>query len=173
MPTSALTQTMHYWLPALMILAMYRRIRRNFGVQIWSPVKAWIRLIVLSLVVCLLLAVSLLAPQTLLLVGAGAALGCALAFFGLKHTHVHWTDGKRSYTPNPWIGSLLTALLVGRLAWRWTNGGFAAAQQAPSGLTFGIAMILIVYSLVYIIGLMVQMRQLLEATPTTVSADPQ
>ena len=51
-------------------------------------------------------------------------------------------------------------LLVGRLAWRWTHDGLAATQAAPSPLTLGLAAVLIVYSLVYLIGLMLQMRRL-------------
>ncbi len=160
MLASSLTETMPYWLPAIFAWAMYRRLRRNFGMQVWRPVRAGIRLALLSLIACVLITMSFLHVQTLIAAGIGSVLGIALGLLGLKHTHVGWNDNQRSYTPNPWIGSVLSAVLLGRLAWRWTHGGLMAAQQSPSGLTLGLAAVLIAYSLVYIGGLMRQMRHL-------------
>jgi phosphate/sulfate permease len=160
MPASALTTTMPYWLPALFAWAMYRRIRRNFGMQLWRPVRAGIRLALLSLIACVLIAMAFLHPQTSIATGIGAVLGLGLGLLALKHTHVGWKDGQRSYTPNPWIGGALSAILLGRLAWRWTHGGLMAAQPSPSGLTLGLAAVLIAYSLAYIGGLTLQMRHL-------------
>jgi hypothetical protein len=160
MPASALTTTMPYWLPALFAWVMYRRIRRNFGMQRWRPVRAGIRLTLLALIALGLIVISFLHLQTLIATGIGVVLGIALGLLGLKHTHVGWQDGQRSYTPNPWIGSVLSAILLGRLAWRWTHGGLMATQQSPSGLTLGLAAVLISYSLVYISGLMLQMRRI-------------
>lgn len=156
-----------YVFPLLIAFAMYRRIRRNFGVQPWRPTRAWIRLVFLSLAVLMLAIAGIAIPQTLPAVGIGLACGAVLGYFGLKHTHVALVGGQRTYTPNPWIGGALSALLVGRLAWRWTHGGVAAAQAAPSGVTFGIAMALITYSLIYIAGLMVQMKHLPMPAPAT------
>lgn len=150
-----------YLFPLFIAFVMYRRIRRNFGVQLWHPTRVWIRVAFLGVFALLLGAAGVFAPQTLPAMGIGLACGLVLAYFGLKHTHVHWTDGKRSYTPNPWFGGILTALLLGRLAWRMTSGGgLGGAQAAPNGLTFGIATALIAYSLVYAIGLMRQVRNL-------------
>ena len=160
-----------YLFPLFVAFVMYRRIRRNFGVQFWSPTRVWIRVALLSVVALMLLVAGAFAPQTLPAMGIGLAGGLVLAYFGLRHTHVHWTDGKRSYTPNPWIGGLLSVLLVGRLAWRMTSGGgLAGAQAAPSGITFGIAMALIAYSLVYAIGLIVQMKRLQPASDAAPAA---
>lgn len=160
-----------YLFPLFVAFVMYRRIRRNFGVQFWSPTRVWIRVALLSVVALMLLAAGAFALQTLPAMGIGLAGGLVLAYFGLRHTHVHWTDGKRSYTPNPWIGGLLSVLLVGRLAWRMTSGGgLAGAQAAPSGITFGIAMALIAYSLVYAIGLIVQMKRLQPASDAAPAA---
>lgn len=150
-----------YVFPLLIAFAMYRRIRRNFGVQPWRPTRAWIRLVFLSLAVLMLAIAGIAIPQTLPAISIGLACGAVLGYFGLKHTHVALVGGQRTYTPNPWIGGALSALLLGRLAWRFTqHGGFAAAQAAPSGVTFGIAMALITYSLIHIAGLMVQMKHL-------------
>lgn len=168
---SAFASTAPYWVPALSALMVYRRIRRNFGVQPWRPVRSGIRLGILSLIACMLTVLGVVQPQLALAMGIGALIGVGVGLVALKHTHVAWRDGLRTYTPNPWIGSALIVLLIGRLAWRWTHEGFAATQ-APSPLTLGMAGVLIVYSLVYLIGLMLQMRRLLAAgQPNLVSDD--
>mgnify|MGYP000160824752 CR=1 FL=1 len=59
---------------------MYRRIRRNFGLQPWRPTRAWIRLVFLSLVTLLLIALGILAPQTLPAIGLGLACGAVLGY---------------------------------------------------------------------------------------------
>ncbi|WP_394540595.1 hypothetical protein PRJ39_08530 [Lysobacter enzymogenes] len=156
---SPIAATAPYWVPALSMLMIYRRVRRNFGVQPWRPVRSGIRLGFLALVAAMLCVLGAFQPQLALGLGIGAALGAPLGLLALKHTHVAWRDGQRTYTPNPWIGGALTALLVGRIAWRYTHEGVATAQ-APSALTLGMATVLIGYSLVYAIGLMVQMRRL-------------
>lgn len=166
---SPIAATAPYWVPALSMLMIYRRIRRNFGVQPWRPVRSGIRLGFLALIAAMLCALGAYQPQLALGLGVGAVLGALLGLLALKHTHVAVRDGQRTYTPNPWIGGALTALLVGRIAWRYTHEGFAAAQ-APSALTMGMATVLIGYSLVYVIGLMVQMRKL--APPSALSDTP-
>ena len=165
---SAFASTAPYWVPALSALMVYRRIRRTFGVQPWRPVRSGIRLGILVLVAGMLIVLAVVQPQLAPAMAIGAVLGVGVGLLALKHTHVAVRDGRRTYTPNPWIGGALTVLLVGRLAWRWTHDGMAAAQ-APSPLTLGMAAVLIVYSLVYVIGLMLQMRHLLP-TPESHSA---
>lgn len=151
-------------LPALMLWIVYRRIRRNFGLQRWRPAWMAIRVGLLSLVAAMLALAALALPHVAAALLAGAALGGALAYFGTRHTHVEWKDGERCYTPHPWIGALLTALLLGRLAWRFLHADVAApvAGGAPpqSPLTFGIAATLAAYSLAYGIGLTLRMRAL-------------
>ncbi|QWP79046.1 hypothetical protein J5226_11935 [Lysobacter sp. K5869] len=156
---SPIAATAPYWVPALSMLMIYRRVRRNFGVQPWRPVRSGIRLGILVLVAAMLCFLAAVMPQLAMGLAIGAVIGVPLGLLALKHTHVAWRDGQRTYTPNPWIGGALTALLLGRLAWRWTHDGMAAAQT-PSALTLGMAAMLIAYSLVYVIGLMLQMRKL-------------
>lgn len=167
---SPIAATAPYWVPALSMLMIYRRVRRNFGVQPWRPVRSGIRLGILALVAVLLCVAGAAMPQLALGLGIGAVLGAMLGLLALKHTHVAWRDGRRAYTPNPWIGGALTVLLLGRMAWRYTHEGFAAAQ-APSALTMGMAAVLIGYSLVYTIGLMVQMRRLADAANASAGSD--
>lgn len=165
---SAFASTAPYWVPALSALMVYRRIRRTFGVQPWRPVRSGIRLGILALAACMLIVLAVVQPQLAPAMAIGAVLGVGVGLLALKHTHVALRDGRRVYTPNPWIGASLTVLLIGRLAWRWTHDGIAAAQS-PSALTLGMAAVLIVYSLVYLIGLMRQMRHL-RPTPESHSA---
>ena len=142
----------------------YRRIRRSFGRQPWQPRRTIARLVLVSVVALALASAAVFLPHVGLGIGVGAAAGAALGVLALKHTHAQVIDGQRYYTPNSWIGGGLSLLLLGRLAWRWSQGmissGSAQAAQQASPLTMGIAATLIAYSLVYSIGLLMRMRQL-------------
>ena len=92
----------------------------------------------------------------------GALAGIALGWFGLKHTRFDAREGRRGYTPNPWIGGALSLLLVARLAWRWQDGAFsqgmAPGASNASPLTLGLAAALVCYGLTHAIGLLLRMR---------------
>jgi len=135
----------------------YRRIRRHFGRQVYQPKRALFRLVILGIVACLLVVAAAMLPHVALGVVAGAVVGVALGVFGLRHTRTDVVGGVPEYVPNPWIGAVLSVLLIGRLAWRWQSGAFAAgAAQAgsqASPLTLAFMATLIAYYLVYGIGL--------------------
>lgn len=147
----------------------YRRIRRSFGRQAWQPKRTIGRLVLVSLVAVALAFAAVFLPHTGLGIGIGAVVGAVLGGFGLKHTHAQVIQGQRYYTPNPWIGGVLSLLLLGRLAWRWSQGAFigggAHTAQQASPLTMAIAATLIAYSLVYSVGLVLHMRRLASAQP--------
>ena len=151
----------------------YRRIASSFGRQTWRPVRAGLRLGLLSVALFFLVLAAFFLPHTALAVGLGAALGAVLAGFALRYTHAEVVEGQRYFTPNRYIGGALSLLLLGRLLWRMkTAGGFAAigagsaaAGQNASPLTMGIAATLVCFYVVNIIGLFVQMRRLEAATP--------
>ena len=151
--------------------AYYRRIASSFGRQPWRPLRTGIRLGILSVALCFLVVAGLFLPRAGLAVGGGLAAGALLAGFALRHTHAEVIEGKRFYTPNPWIGGALSLLLVGRLVWRMGSGGFAAmtgggaAGQQASPLTLGIGAMLVGFYVVNSIGLFVQMRRLALAHP--------
>jgi O-antigen/teichoic acid export membrane protein len=141
----------------------YRRIRRSFGRQPWQPKRTIARLVLVSLVAASLVCAAVFLPHAGAGIAVGAVVGTALGVFALKHTHAQLTDGRRYYTPNPWIGGGLSLLLLGRLAWRWSQGaltGGSAQVAQASPLTLGIAATLIAYSLVYTSGLSLRMRKL-------------
>jgi hypothetical protein len=176
MAPETLQHALPFFLPALLLWVVYRRVRRNFGLQRWRPTRIAIRIGLLSLIAAMLAASALASPHVAPALLAGAVAGSVLAYFGTRHTHVEWKGGQRFYTPHPWIGALLTALLLGRLAWRYLHGGLivAAAGGTPtrSPLTFGIAAVLIVYSLAYAIGLVLRMRALGPAPPASAGITP-
>lgn len=169
MPVAALPAMVPYLATAGIGWLYYRRIRRSFGRQPWRPGRTIIRLALLSLVAVALVFVAVFMPDTGPGIGIGALAGALLGGLGLKYTHAQVIDGQRHYTPNPWIGGALGLLLLGRLAWRWSQGAFfgggAQAAQQASPLTIGIAATLIAYSLVYSIGLLLRMRRLALSPP--------
>ena len=59
----------------------------------------------------------------------------------LRHTHTEWADGNGWYTPNPWIGGALSAVLLGRLiARRDPTTAIAFGQTMLGSLpVFGVA----------------------------------
>ncbi|CTP87709.1 putative membrane protein [Xanthomonas translucens pv. poae] len=142
----------------------YRRIRRYFGRQPWQPRRTLARLLVLALAAAGLSYVAAVLPPVRLGMGVGMLAGAALGALALQHTDIELRDGKRDYTPNPWIGAGLSVLLIGRLAWRWANGAFsggsAQSLHNASPLTLAIAAVLIAYSLVHTGGLLLRMRAL-------------
>lgn len=142
----------------------YRRLRRYFGRQPWQPRRTLARLALLSVLGLGLAYLAAMLPAVRLGMAGGTLAGVALGIFGLRHTRIELHQGVRTYVPNPWIGAGLSALLLGRLAWRWASGGFsgggAQTLQHASPLTLAIASALIAYSLVQGLGLMQRMRAL-------------
>ncbi|HEY1070535.1 MAG TPA: hypothetical protein VGE33_08360, partial [Thermomonas sp.] len=127
---------MPYAMPALLAWVVYRRVRGHFGPQAWKPKRTAARIVLLAIAAMALVAAAVVVPHAALPMAVGLAVGLVLAWFGLRHTHAEWRGGVRTYLPNPWVGGILTVLLVGRLAWRFTQGGgLQGAQQQPSALT--------------------------------------
>jgi hypothetical protein len=143
----------------------YRRIRRQFGRQRYTPKRAMARVVLLALVSCGLLAIAFVLPHVAIAILAGLAAGAVLGALGLHHTHIERVDGECWYTPNPWIGGALSLVLVGRLAWRWGHGAFAMGGgsqvgQNMSPLTLGILATLVGFYVVNGAWLALRMRAL-------------
>lgn len=155
-----------YLIAAAIAFAMYRRIRTHFGRQAWRPARVLTRLVLLSLFLAVLAAVVVMKPAEDWGIGVGALAGAALGLLSLRLVRVDVVGGEPGYTPNPWIGALLTGLLVGRIAWRFASGGFA--QPPSSGpLTLAIAATVLTFYLVQGIGLMRRMKALTAAPVAT------
>ena len=170
---AALAPAAPYLAVAALAWAYYRRIRRNFGRQRWQPLRSGLRLAVLGLALAGLGTAAAWLPHVAASVACGLLIGAGLGVLALRHTRAEWIDGAGWYTPNPWIGGGLTLLLLGRLAWRWSQGALAAGAYAAnsqagnvpampraSPLTLGIAATLVGYALVRGIGLFRRMHAL-------------
>lgn len=173
---------------ALVLFALYRRFRRNFGRQPLRTTRMWIRIVILALVCVLLLASPFNTGMSFLAAAIGAVIGIGLAFYAAMHTRFEVTSNVRYYTPNPYIGMGVTALLIGRLIYRFTviypamhsamqqaaqnpqlqNPAFASFQRSP--LTLGIYFLLAGYYIAYYASVLVQGRKLTLAPEGNASA---
>ena len=152
----------------LVAFLVYRRLRRNFGRQ---PVRAGrlsVRTIFLAVVAGFLLMAGFIGGGSSMSgwgVLAGLAAGGVLGVVGMRMTQFETVDGSHWYTPHPGIGLALTALMLGRLAYRFVAvratavavaasdaSGLANLQRSP--LTLAIAGLLIGYYLAYNVGLL-------------------
>lgn len=151
----------------LIALMYYRRFRRLFGRQPVQPARMKFRIVFLLVVGALLLARAALGMQAGLAVATGIGGGVALAWLGLRLTTFETTSQGRFYTPHGGIGLALSALLLGRLAYRFFviapalqdaheagMNPFAAFQRSP--LTLAIFALLIGYYVTYYIGVLVR-----------------
>ena len=177
------------YLVMLPILAwiIWRRISRQFGRQPIRRKRMIFRIAVFSFLGCMLALGGLhkLALAEGLL--AGALIGGAIGLLGLRLTRFEVDPVKGDcYVPNPWIGALLTALLLGRLAWRflvvWPQmQHVAAAAQtggypmhplgyASSPLTMLVIGLLIGYYIAYFSGLLIHHRRFQRSHPGVATA---
>lgn len=163
---------------ALVLFVLYRRFRRNFGRQKLRTTRMWIRVVILALVCVLLLASPFRTEMSLLAAATGILIGIGLGFYALAHTKFEVTPEARFYTPNAYIGMGVSALLIGRLIYRFTviypvmHGAaqqaahnpqlhaspFAAYQRSP--LTLGIYFLLAGYYICYYIGVIQRAKTL-------------
>lgn len=150
---------------------VWRRVRRQFGRQ---PVRRGAMMARVALLAALAGLVAIGGGhQSRLLEGLAGGLlgGVALGLLGLHLTRFERSaDGRDLYLPNPWVGAVITALLVGRLAWRLlvrmpTQGAatpIAGAAGMPLGnspLTVLVVGLMIGYYLSYYAGLLVHHRR--------------
>jgi hypothetical protein len=167
---------------ALILFALYRRFRRLFGRQPLQPARLKARVVILS-VVSLLLAVRGLQSANLALAGfGGAAAGAALAYLGLRLTRFDATPNGIFYTPNRYIGAILSALLLSRLAYRFgvlypamqaahASSGDPFAGYRGSALTVALFGVVIAYYIAYYAGLLIRSAELRPVPVTAQSRD--
>lgn len=155
---------------ALVAFAIYRRVRRNIGRQRVSPTRMRLRMILLGLVGALVLFASARNAELLTAMAAGLAGGTALAWMGLKHTQFETTPQGNFYTPHTYIGLLVSALLLGRIAYRFiilypvmqaaqqaNANPFAAYQKSP--LTLAIFGVVVGYYIPYYTAVLIKSRE--------------
>lgn len=124
-----------YLIVAIVVWALYRRMRRSFGRQRVRDGRMWIRIGILTLA-ALLIAGEVARDITVLgALLAGIACGTGLAYIGLKYTKFEVTAEGRFYTPHAYIGLVVAALFVGRLLYRFLgvyNGVLPPAEAGQS-----------------------------------------
>lgn len=125
-----------YLVAALVVWALYRRMRRSFGRQRVRDGRMWTRIGIL-IVVAALIAVQVAHDITVLgALLAGIACGAALAYVGVKFTKFEVTAEGRFYTPHAYIGLVVAALLVGRLLYRFLSIYDGTVPAANAGQSF-------------------------------------
>jgi hypothetical protein len=128
----------HFSMPLVLIpvivFAVWRRVRRQFGLQPIQRKRMIARIVIFAVIAGL---ISLAAVHDIRLLGGlagGVVAGAALGLIGLRLSRfeVHPVKGD-CYVPNPYIGAIVTALLLARLVWRFAM--LAPQMQDPTGTT--------------------------------------
>jgi len=151
----------------LFVFLMYRRFRRLFGRQPLQPARLKFRIVFLLVVGAMLLQRGGFGAQSALAVAIGLGGGVALGLLGVRLTTFETTPQGRFYTPHGGIGLLLSALLLGRLAYRFVvvwplmhgahvAGGSPMASFQRSPLTLAIFALLVGYYVTYCIGILLR-----------------
>ena len=141
---------------------VYRRFRRNFGRQPVRPTRMTVRIIVLLVLAATLAPVALRGGEYLAAQAAGAAAGIALALWGASRTKFVRDGGALFYLPHTYTGLAVSALILGRIVYRFAQlypaGGLsppgspaldAQAAMVKSPLTVGLFFVLIGYYVCY------------------------
>jgi len=166
------SQIFPFLFAALIVFAVYRRLRRSFGRQLLRPGRMVLRIVLITLVGSALLPMALLSAQYLWAEIAGAALGIGLGLWGAERTRFVTHGGQLHYVPHTYTGIAVSLLFLGRLAFRAVQGyagvqashavgganvanapdpslAFAPASMVRSPLTVGIFFVLAGYYLWY------------------------
>jgi hypothetical protein len=152
---------------AFVAWAIYRRVRRNIGRQRVQPMRMRTRIVLLGIVGALALAFSARNLELFAAMAAGIAGGVALAWRGQRHTKFETTEQGSFYTPHTYIGLFVSALLLGRIAYRFMivypaahaasqvgANPFAAYQKSP--LTLAIFGVVVGYYIAYYAGVLMR-----------------
>jgi hypothetical protein len=105
-------------LVALVVFAIYRRFRRNFGRQLLQPGRMTFRIVLLAAAGCALLPMALRSSQYFWAELAGAALGIGLGVWGAERTRFMMDGERLHYVPHTYAGIAVSLLFLGRLAFR-------------------------------------------------------
>ncbi len=154
-----------YLIAALVIWAVYRRMRRSFGRQRVQEKRMWLRIGILTLVTALIVATIARDIDVVGALAAGIVCGAALAFVGLKYTKFEITPQGRFYTPHAYIGLVVTALFLGRLLYRFLGvyngltppaaaGQSLAATYQHNPFLVAVFGVLVGYYVLYYVGVL-------------------
>jgi hypothetical protein len=171
-----LSQFGPYLFAALVVFAVYRRLRRSFGRQPLRPRRMMLRMVLLTVLACCLMPVALRSGQFLAAELIGAALGVALGVWGAQRTRFQMHDGRLHYLPHTYTGITVSLLFIGRLVYRVVQAYagdplqvYAPASMIRSPLTVAIFFLLAGYYLYFYSVLLWKSKRLktddIEAVP--------
>lgn len=118
---------------------LYHRVRSAVGRQAYVASRSWSGVVVFPLIACLLLVGAWSKPPLLAVEAAGLCFGALLSFWGLRLTRFESSASGFFYTPNPYMGVALTALLFCGIGYRILMVRALVVQQDISPLSVVIA----------------------------------
>ncbi len=98
---------------------VYMRVRRNVGRQLFHPGRLKASIGIFSTIAVVFLVFSLPVPQVAASLAGGLVLAVPIALYGLKLTKFEDTPQGKFYTPNTALGIGISALFLGRVAYRF------------------------------------------------------
>lgn len=154
-----------FLLAAVVIFAIYRRFRRNFGRQPLRPARMKIR-IALLVFVGASLAPAALRSGAFSTMAIGAVCGAALGVWGAQRTRFVTVAQRLHYVPHTYTGVAVSLLFLGRLVYRLVQAylsppassaapgfdpaaGLSPASVVQSPLTLGLFFVLAGYYICY------------------------
>lgn len=162
----------------LLAWIVWRRVSRQFGRQPIRRKRMIFRVVVFAFLGGLLALSGLHKVALAEGLFGGVLIGAALGLYGLRLTRFEVDPVKGDcYVPNPWIGALLTVLLLGRLGWRlmvvWPQMQYATGSAGvypgqsmgytSSPLTMLVIGLLVGYYIAYFSGLLIHHRRFQQA----------
>jgi hypothetical protein len=153
---------------AIILFSIYRRVRRNIGWQQLNTRKVKFRTALLLIIGLIFLAAGAFKPISLISDIVGILIGIGLAYYSGGMTRFEQREGNWYYRPNTWIGSLVTAIFIGRLIYRfyklYSLGNLSGIQSGQSfqnmsyvngsSWTTGLLLIMFAYYVFYYIILL-------------------
>ena len=98
---------------------IYKRVRRNIGQQKSRLWRHWAGTILCPILLALFAFAAMRSTEAEVALVGGIVAGLALGTWGLRLTRFAESGGNYYYTPNPYLGVGLSALLVARVLWRF------------------------------------------------------
>ena len=103
---------------ALVVFAVYRRLRRSFGRQPMRPWRMALRMVLLTMLICTLLPTALRSAPYLAAEISGAVLGLGLGVWAVQRTRFQMYNGRLYYLPHTYTGIAVSLLFLGRIVYR-------------------------------------------------------
>ncbi|QHW31736.1 hypothetical protein GZH47_13405 [Paenibacillus rhizovicinus] len=140
-----------------------KRVKSNFTWTVLKTRSLRIRMILFAVIGVVFLAEGGVSAAGIVSDVIGILIGVALGYIGSEMTSFEQRGTELYYRANVWIGSLVTALFIGRFAYRFytmfeagQDGGWQNMSPASSGSswTSGLMLIMFAYYIVYYFLLM-------------------